>query len=301
MIVMKRILILVGTLWVLGCYDLESGSTAKIFEDIDDDAKNAVSAGDNPNRAPVFWDECAPQTEDGSTDTFDAMKSGDDCSAECEADASVSCSSDFGCGSFGPDSFGDGRFGRWAYCLDGVISMTDMLALQEESPRADVVWSDCATAMADGRTGEACTGAFSCYSEVGNHCIEKVTCGEDDSEQGYCDNQLARYVFCDDALTSIDTTSETAVTNCEEAENATALTPCVGSFICEGVIHENFTNELFPVASCASGVGYCRDGKADFDNVQLVWCDNQKIRIFENMNLGLEYIPQTTCGPYAND
>lgn len=259
MSLMKKKVLIVLSLFSVGCYDFEDGSEATVL--------SAMENGEEGRDKHGAWNECDP-----GADWWNDMQSGDECSGFN------------GCGTVDPDSAEDMPYAREAHCINDVLSVTEAKTIEENEPRDVTLWKDC-SALDDGRTGEACEGVFSCYAEASSGCIEKVACG-DSSASGTSD-LLVRYLLCDDANDTSSSPSDAVYTDCESAKDARALDTCKGSFLCEKATE---TGENTAISACDGGEGYCREGEETAPTWNLVWCDSGTIRVLSDMDGAIPFL-----------
>lgn len=244
---MKPIIITaISSICLLGCYDLEDGSTAAIFNRLGE------------NDGEVEWEECQP-----GEPVFDDMNSGE------------SCSFTGGCGFLDDVNKNVTLMAREANCINGGLSVTNAIRLDEETPREDVTWQDC-DAFDDGRTGEACQGSFTCLKPIENSCVEKVACGE--MPESMDPDVLVRYQLCDD-VGEVAATSLEAIADCDGAWNARPLDPCQGDFMCLQINAEDYS----PVDAIETDTfdGFVSDSTNYWST--LVWCDGASIHFVSDL------------------
>ena len=231
-----------------GCYEPEAGSKAQVL---------GIEQHDE------VWGGCPPQEQ-----LFQQMRTGDVC--------------DFshGCGYVEeiPSRLEEIRLTRDALCIEKRLSMKDTWLLDEEAPRPEVEWQDCA-ALAGGRTGERCNGSFSCFEKMGDTCLETVICSEfPDTEMR---GKLLRFRLCDDVGNHDGSLFTTGVyTNCENTTDPLPLDKCDGNFLC---VKDNIDPTFTAAPSCGDESDYCLMGEGsigDGDIHDLVWCDGDTLHLF---------------------
>ncbi|MBN1606972.1 MAG: hypothetical protein JW940_10090 [Polyangiaceae bacterium] len=147
-------------------------------------------------------------------------------------------------------------------CVDGVLFSWSVEGLDcseqaAEAPAVPTSWSDCVSALEDGRSGDACTFPYACSRPTQDPCcIELASCSTDEFQPA----QLGRYRFCAPSCTRVSPdTSKPLATGCEHQGWGLDLlgAPCQGSFVC--ILGDDVTaSTLSPgggqVSFCAAGL-----------------------------------------------
>jgi hypothetical protein len=263
MSLMKNNAFLFLVVLLLGCYQLEDDSKAKVLDPLDEE--------EDENQT-VVWDECQPGEEE-----FYRMKSGDECSFLA------------GCGLTNDNDDDAALLAREVRCLDDVLSVTNAKRILKADPRMDLLWQNCA-ALNDGRIGERCEGDFVCYKDASDGCLDTVACVTTPIPP-YTTKMIVRYLLCDDAGASAALTN-TVYTNCEDATSAHALDTCDSSFLCEKKIvdaTDSITEAIESIPPCSEQAGFCHIGAPDIPG-ELIWCDGRTVHILTDHDQGRTFL-----------
>ena len=262
MVSMKRGVIFIPFLLILGCYDLDAGSKAVLLDELmAKDSQNSVNCGDDP--CPN-WDQCEPGGE-----VFFDMQTGHPC--------------DFGgsCGFFGVSTEDENLLAREAGCINGIVTVTEAEYIDSaEAVDETVVWEDCE--VMDGELGEACEGSFTCFRPASDNCLEKVVCGS--GYEGGDLDRLYRYLVCDDVSPDATPSPSGTYTSCEGLIDAHPLDACIGTFLCSFVTADA-DPELVPCDDVTNVFSYL----GDMAGTRIAWCDGTQLH-FAQAIFGIPYL-----------
>ncbi len=180
-----------------------------------------------------------------------------------QACAPDSCSPG-GCFSSGSGPIGTGSI---RMCVNSQVQFVTSTKLDQNSDGTyagtndGVSWADCESALANGRTGEACTGnAGECSLTTDDPCCIEAGLG--------CSNSagtIIRYRFCAPGCTNVvPNNTLPTVTDCASVPPTTSLcrssNPCQGNFVCnagEGIATVPFTDSS---VMGVEGILWCAGG-----------------------------------------
>jgi hypothetical protein len=196
------------------------------------------------------WHKCHPEHDE----QFYEMQSGEPC------DFSGGCGAIF---DTNPEAV---LIGREVLCVNGVLSVTESLRIDEPAPNEDVLWEDC-SALKGGVSGDACDGSFTCFKPDPSGCLMMLGCGAPQEQE-----LLVRYLLCDDESPEA-LAAEATHTSCDSAADARPLDACEGGFMCKS--HQPYAT----VPPCEALGGYCM-AEAVIDGIGLIWCDQDTLHVF---------------------
>ena len=252
---MKWTVIMALPLIFAGCYDLEDGSIAAIFDGLHNENEGDPDSGvegTDLGEMSVDWTQC----DLSNLDVFNEMKTGD------------TCNFDSACGSASDSE------ARFVKCINGILSVSETVELDDDSPRADALWTDCASAMADARAGERCSGYFTCTIPVDNSCIEQWAC---DGETEW--TQITHTLTCNGSKSYAVSDSE-PIEDCAAVANARPLDPCTGSFLCTSALSDSPT----AIPACSDAAGFCLD-ESVWPFADWAYCDGIALHFFSDISL----------------
>jgi hypothetical protein len=247
-----------------GCYDLEEGSIAKVLGVNEEQETEPVER--EWETEWVEWGDCPSTLEQ-----IEFAKTGDHCSFNVG----------FGCDMV--HESGDLRLEYANNCINGGLALTRVDRPSDPAPNTERMWDDCSAIVDGGRSGEACSRAFSCYRDMAGDCLEIMDC--DPSSELYAGTLrpgLVHLVLCDE-VGPLPNASDTVYDSCDNIEEAAPLDACEGAFLCQ--VGDDKV-DYQPVQMSEDFDGYSMEGDDYTVPLYLVECDGERLH-FYNYSMGI--------------